>query len=209
MPAPPPDRLRDQIRFLVEIDKVKQITRQTVLIDGSRRENDAEHSWHLAVMAMLLAEYADEPVDVAQVIRMVLIHDLVEIDAGDTFCYDEAGNRDKREREIKAAERIFALLPADQAREVRDLWDEFEARETPEARFAASIDRLQPILHNVRTGGHAWREHGVGPDRVLSRNAIIADSSSILWDYTRGLIDQAIDAGGFPDPPAADTADPE
>ena len=148
------NRLQRQIQFIIEIDKLKKIMRQTYLTDQSRKENDAEHSWHLAVMAILLAEYAkDDQIDLFHVLKMLLIHDLVEIDAGDTFCYDEDGNAHKLEKEIQAAERIFNLLPEDQARDFRKLWDEFEARQSPESRFAAALDRLQPLLHNSRTKG--------------------------------------------------------
>src|SRR5262249_50705513 len=151
--SPMSDRLARQIAFIIEIDKAKQVLRQTLLMDGSRLENDAEHSWHLAVMALLLAEYAGEAVDLLRVLKMVLIHDLVEIDAGDTFVYDVEALATRREREERAADRIFGLLPADVEEEFRALWEEFEAQATPEARFAAALDRLQPLLHNYHTGG--------------------------------------------------------
>ena len=163
-----PERLKKQIDFIVEIDKLKHILRRTVLIDKSRRENDAEHSWHLAVMAILLKEYAAEDVDLEKVMKMVLVHDLVEIDAGDTFCYDAKANLDKRDRELCAADRLFAILPEDQAKELRRLWEEFEECTTPEARFAASLDRLQPFIHNVHTDGHTWK-NGVTSDQVHAR----------------------------------------
>jgi putative hydrolase of HD superfamily len=185
-------RLEAQIRSVIEIDKVKHVLRQTDLMDGSRRENDAEHSWHLGVMAMLLVEHAAADVDLARVMRMVLIHDLVEIDAGDTFCYDEEGAKDKAEREQAAADRIFGMLPGDQAAEFRALWDEFEARETADAKFAASLDRLQPLLHNYHTQGAAWRRHGIVRSQVIARNRHIAEGAPALWDYARRLIDDAV-----------------
>lgn len=191
-----PERLEQQLAFVREIDKVKTILRQTITLAERRQENDAEHSWHVAVMAMLLAEHAAEPgLDVGRVVRMLLVHDLVEIDAGDTFAYDEAANRDKPQREEAAAERIFNLLPSDQAGEVRALWDEFEARATPEAKYAAALDRLQPLMHNYFTQGHAWRQHGVTRDQVVERNRHIADGAPALWDYAAKLIDDAVAKG--------------
>ncbi|MCD6364934.1 MAG: HD domain-containing protein [Planctomycetes bacterium] len=189
-------RLDKQMQFILEIDKLKGVFRQTYLLDGSRKENDAEHSWHLAMMAILLCEYAaGTNIDVTRVIKMVLIHDLVEIDAGDTFCYDEQGNKTKERREQAAAERIFRILPADQAAEIRSLWDEFEARETSEARFAAALDRLGPLLHNYNTQGKAWREHGVTVDQVLARNEHIAEGSQTLWRYAKAMITDAVTKG--------------
>ena len=190
------ERLQKQIQFIIEIDKLKKITRQTSLMDKSRKENDAEHSWHLSVMAMLLAEYAkDDKIDVFHVLQMLLIHDLVEIDAGDTFCYDEAGNANKLDREIKAADRIFNLLPTDQAHYFRELWDEFETRESPESRFAAALDRLQPLLHNSRTQGGTWREHQIKRHQVIQRNSPISDGAPALWEYAANLIDEAFEKG--------------
>jgi len=189
-------RLSQQVAFLREIDKLKGVYRQTYLMDGSRKENDAEHSWHLAAMAVVLSEHAAEPgTDVGRVVRMVLVHDLVEIDAGDTFAYDEAGERDKAAREQAAADRIFAILPAGQGAELRDLWDEFEARQTPEAKFAAALDRLQPLLHNYYTQGAAWREHGVTADKVIARNRHIAEGAPGLWRFAEGLIRDAVEKG--------------
>ncbi len=189
-------RLARQMAFVAEIDKLKHILRQTWLLDGSRRENDAEHSWHIATMALVLAEHAEQPVDLGKVIRMMLVHDLVEIDAGDTFIYDEAGHADKEAREQAAAERLFGMLPADQAAEMRAWWDEFEARETPEARFAAAIDRLQPLMHNYLTEGKAWRAHGVTADKVVAMNRDrIAAVSPALWRVARGMIDEAVAKG--------------
>jgi putative hydrolase of HD superfamily len=189
-------RLQKQIQFILEIDKLKKIVRQTPLTDQSRKETDAEHSWHIAVMAILLSEYAKEDqIDVFRVLQMLLVHDLVEIDAGDTFCYDEAGNAKKLDKEIKAADRIFNLLPTDQARYFRELWDEFEARKSPEARFGAALDRLQPLLHNSRTQGGTWREHHISRSQVVQRNSPINDSAPTLWEYAVKLIDEAFEKG--------------
>lgn len=193
-------RLRKQIQFILEIDKLKKIVRQTLLTDQSRKENDAEHSWHIALMAVLLLEHAeDKRINVSRVVTMLLVHDLVEIDAGDTFCYDEAGNADKLEREIEAADRIFNLLPEDQAVYFRALWDEFEARQTAESRFAAAMDRLQPLLHNYHTKGGTWKEHKIHKDQVVKRNHPIAFGSATLWDYAADLIDDAVIKGYLKD----------
>jgi len=189
------DRLKKQISFIVEIDKLKSIYRQNYLADGSRKENDAEHSWHMAVMAFLLAEYADEQVDLLKVIKMLLVHDLVEIDAGETYCYDEKAGLDKREREEKCAERIFKMLPEDQCREMYELWEEFEQMETPEAKYAAALDRLQPVLLNYYSEGKSWKEHGIRIDQVLGRNGRIKDSSSRLWEFVENLINDAAEKG--------------
>jgi putative hydrolase of HD superfamily len=190
------DRLTQQLEFIAEIDRLKHILRQTWLLDGSRRENDAEHSWHIAVMALMLAEHSEAPVDVARVVKMLLIHDVVEIDAGDTFIYDEAGHADKDEREQRAAERIFGLLPPDQAADLRAAWDEFEARQTPEARYAAAVDRLQPLMHNYRTQGKAWRAHGVTADKVVAMNQPrIAAVSPALWREAERMIAESVDKG--------------
>lgn len=184
------DRLKQQIEFIVEIDKLKQITRQTYLADGSRKENDTEHSWHLAMMAMLLSQYANEPVDVLKVIKIVLIHDIIEIDAGDTYAYDEAGNVTKKERESKAADRIYSLLPKDQGEELRGLWEEFEACKTPEAKFARALDNVQPLLLNHHSGGRSWREHGVERVQVEKRNEKTPEGSLALWNLVKEIIDE-------------------
>ena len=189
------DRLTRQIAFLLEIDKLKSILRRSYLLNGTRRENSAEHSWHLSVMAMLLAEHANAPVDTLRVLKMLLVHDIVEIDADDTYCYDEVGARDKAAREQSAADRIFGLLPADQEQELRGLWDEFEERATPEAKFAASLDRLMPLLHNYHTQGRSWQENGIVSRQVLERNAHIADGSEDLWRYVHALIEDAAAKG--------------
>lgn len=192
---PNAQRLNQQLQFIVEIDQLKGILRQTLLIDQSRRENSAEHSWHIALMATLLVEYAPEPVDVLRVIKMLLIHDLVEIDAGDTFCYDEQGHSDKAEREAEAADRLFGLLPTDQGQELRDLWDEFEQRHTPEARFAAALDRIQPFLHNQQTQGGTWRQHGISRSQVMQRMAPVKEGMPALWTWLEGAIAQCVEAG--------------
>ena len=190
------ERLKKQIEFIVEVDKLKHIYRQTLLIDGSRNENDAEHSWHLALMAMVLAEHTnDKNIDISKVIKMVVIHDLVEIDAGDTFCYDTKGNLDKAEREQAAADRIFNILPSDQAKEIKMLWEEFEERKTSEAKFAATLDRLQPFLHNYNTEGGTWRIHGITRDKVISRCEPMVDGSPIIWEYVKEVIEDAIKKG--------------
>jgi len=191
-----PERLEKQIRFILEIDKLKSILRRTYLINERRNENTAEHSWHIAVMAMLLAEYSNEPIDIKRVLMMALVHDIVEIDAGDTFVYDVQGALDKGDRERAAAERLFGLLPDDQALDLRGLWDEFEARETPEDRFAATLDRLIPQLHNYHTQGGSWREHDITHDRVVAKNAPMEEGSTQLWEWTRRLLDDAV-AKGF------------
>jgi putative hydrolase of HD superfamily len=189
-------RLEQQIRFIVEADKLKEVFRQTLVTQSRRAENDAEHSWHLCLLVIVLAEHAQVPgLDLARVLKMVILHDLVEIDAGDTYAYDQAAMAHQHEREAVAAERIFGLLPPDQGREFRALWDEFEARRTPEAKFAAAVDRFQPMLLGVETGGESWRRHGITQDRVLARNAHIAEGCPALWDYAVEMIQKAVDAG--------------
>jgi len=190
------ERLKQQIDFLMEIDKLKQVFRRTKLTDNSRYENTAEHSWHLAMFAMMLCEHANEAdLNVMRVVRMVLIHDIVEIDAGDTFIYDMVGQEDKAEREQAAAYRIFGLLPEDQQEEFHQLWEEFEERETSEALFAASLDRLHPLLHNYYTEGAAWKEHGITSQQVLERNEHIAEGSEILWEFAQELIRSSVAKG--------------
>lgn len=179
------ERLEKQMAFIKELDKMKQIGRQTYLSDASRKENDAEHSWHLAIMSLLLSEYANEEVDVLRVISMVLIHDVVEIDAGDTYAYDAVGNATKRDRELKAADHLFGMLPDDQRDKFRGLWDEFEAQETMESKFAHVLDNIQPMMLNAASGGKAWEEHGVHLSQILARNKHTADGSKTLWQYGR------------------------
>ena len=188
-------RLESQVRFLLEIDALKHVERRSWLLGESRRENSAEHSWHVALLAVLLAEHADEPVVVDRVVRMLLIHDLVEIDAGDTFRYDEAGAADQAEREARAADRLFGMLPEDQGAEWRALWEEFEAKRSPEARYAAALDRLLPLLQGHATRGRTWREHGVTSDRVRARNRPIEGGSKRLWELARARIDEAVERG--------------
>lgn len=189
------ERLKKQMEFIVEMDKVKNIFRQTYLADANRKENDAEHSWHLALMAVLLKEYSNEEVDLAKVVPMVLLHDLVEIDAGDTYAYDEAGAETKRERETKAADRIFGLLPRDQCIWFRELWEEFEAYETPEAKFAHVLDNCQPLLLNDASDGRSWAEHGVKKSQIYKRNKYTSEGSVEIWEYMKELIDKHIRLG--------------
>lgn len=189
------DKLSKQIGFLVEVDKLKTVFRRTYVLGTDRHENDAEHSWHLALMALVLCEYAGNEVDVLHVLKMVLLHDIVEIYAGDTFCYDTKGNEGKAEREKHAAEKIYSRLPVAQKSEFIGIWEEFERGETAESRFAQSLDRLMPLLHNYHSGGRAWREHGITREQVLQRNAHIADGSRLLWEFARKLIDDSVDKG--------------
>lgn len=188
-------RLDRQISFILEIDKLKSVLRRSYLLNESRRENSAEHSWHLSVMALVLAEHAGVGIDPLLVLKMLLVHDLVEIDSGDTYIYDAAGNDTKAAREQEAATRIFGLLPPDEQRELTQLWQEFEARETPEARFAAALDRLMPLLHNYHTEGRSWKEHGITKEQVLRLNRHIADGSETLWEYAEALINDAAAKG--------------
>jgi putative hydrolase of HD superfamily len=189
------DRLEAQVGFLLEVDALKRVERRTRITGGSRPENTAEHSWHLALFALVLAEHSDEPVDLGRVLAMCVVHDLVEVDAGDTFAYDTAGEAAKAERERAAADRIFGLLPPEQGDRLRALWEEYERGDTPDARFAMAVDRLQPMLLNHADGARTWREHGITADRVLARNAAIAASSSSLWELARSRVADAVDGG--------------
>jgi len=189
------DRLSQQLSFLLEIDKLKSIARQTLISDGSRREGDAEHCWHVSLFALVLAEYGPAGLDVSRTIRMLLVHDLVEIDAGDTYCYDAAAVATQTEREAAAAGRIFALLPEDQSAELRELWEEFEARQTPEARFAAALDRVQPVLLNYHTQGRAWQEHGISRAQVIARCGHIELGSPRLWEWVSAMIEDSVRKG--------------
>lgn len=191
------ERLKKQMDFLLEVDKLKFINRQTYLSDGTRRENDAEHSWHLALMAVLLSEHADEEVDLLKVITMVLIHDLVEIDAGDTYAYDEAGKQTQRIREEKAADRIFAMLPKDQGEKFRALWEEFDAYETPEAKFAHVCDNVQPLMLNHATGGKSWRKRGIRRSQVEKRNSRVGESSRTMKAYVEDILDKNVEKGNL------------
>lgn len=189
------ERLEKQIRFIVEIDKVKNIFRQTYLADAGRKENDAEHSWHIALMAYLLQEYAEKPVDVSKVMLMVLIHDLVEIDAGDTYAYDDAGTETKRAREEAAADRIFGLLPEDQGKYFRELWEEFEAYESPEGKYAHLLDNFQPLLLNDASGGLSWQEHQVRKSQIYKRNEKIEETSETIWNCMKEIVQKHIECG--------------
>ena len=190
------DRLERQIAFVIEIDKLKEVLRRTILMDGSRQENAAEHSWHLAVMALLLSEYAVEnDFDLFRVIKMLLIHDIVEIDAGDTYCYDDVEVAKQAAREKMASERIFSILPPDQSEEFRRLWEEFEARKTSEAQFANALDCFQPILHNYSTNGKIWKKHHIKRDQVLARNDHVQDSAPVIWKRIVRFIDDAAEKG--------------
>jgi len=191
-------RIDEQLAFLVEMDKAKNVFRQSYLTDDSRKENDAEHMWHLGMCVMVLVEHAGESVDVATVLQMVLLHDVVEIDAGDTYIYDEVGQATKAAREDAAADRLFGILPPDQCAVLRALWEEFEARVTPEARFAAAVDRLQPLLLNFATEGRAWKEHGMTEGRVRAVNAKIVEGSPELWAAADRLLTEAVERGYLP-----------
>jgi len=189
------EQFMQQIQFIVEIDKLKTIFRRTKLIHDERYENDAEHTWHLAMMAIIMQPYANEQVDLLKVIKMLLVHDIVEIDAGDTFAYDVAGYADKEEREINAANRIFGILPDKQAEELKQLWFEFEKRETAEAKFANSIDRLQPMIHNYNNKGDTWQRFNITSDMVEAKNAYIKEGSHMLWEYAKHIIEDAVEKG--------------
>ena len=190
------DRLRRQIDFILEIDRAKHVLRRSRVTGGERYENDGEHMWHVALAAMLLAEHADAQLDVGRVVRMLLVHDIVEIDAGDAFLYDLEGRAAKQSAEAAAADRIFAILPDDQRDEVRALWDEFEAKVTREARFATAVDRLLPMLLNHATQGSTWREFGITQEQVRSLNgAAISAGSPALWEFARAVIDESVEMG--------------
>ncbi len=189
------ERLKKQLDFMLELDKMKNLYRQTYVLHEDRKENDAEHSWHIAILAFLLAEYANEPIDVTHVMKMVLLHDVIEIDAGDTYCYDTEGYKSKAEREEKAARRIFELLPDDQRDEFYALWREFEDSETADARFAAVLDRIQPLMLNYTKGGISWQEHGIAMEQVLNRNKEYFSSSDKLADVIKSVINDAHEKG--------------
>lgn len=176
-------RLEKQLSFIREIDKEKFIGRQTYLSDGERKENDAEHAWHMALMTVLLSEYSNEKIDVLKTVTMLLLHDIVEIDAGDTYAYDAEGKKTQKAREEKAAKRIFGMLPEDQMSKLRGLWEEFEEGRTPEAKFARTMDNLQPMMLNDLTGGKAWTEHQVLLSQILDRNQRTGEGSRVLWEY--------------------------
>ncbi len=189
-------RLMKQIQFITEIDRLKRIFRQNVVIGTNRNENDAEHSWHMATMAVLLSEYsADQELDMLKVLKLILVHDLVEIDAGDTFCYDEKGNEDKAEREERAAQKLFYMLPMDQAEEIYGLWKEFEELSSSEAKFAACMDRLQPLLLNYNTNGHTWKKPGVTSEKVIKRNRLLEEHAPELWELAKEIIEASVEKG--------------
>ena len=188
-------KLQKQIEFAVEIDKMKLILRRNLVADGSKREDDAAHSWHLAVMAMLLEEYSAEKIDVNRVIKIALVHDLVEVYAGDTFAYDSKGYEDKEQREKDAAAKLFGMLDAEQGAEIRALWDEFEAAETPEAKYANAIDRIQPLLLNYLTNGHTWKLGGVTSAQVYKRMDILRTATPELWNIVEGVIKDSVEKG--------------
>ena len=193
-----PSRLSRQLAFLCEIDKVKSVYRHTLIMDGSRRENDAEHAWHLAIMALIFSALSNgRRLKLLNVLKMLLIHDVVEIDCGDTFLYDDKKRKLCKKHEHKAARRIFSLLPRDQAREFKRLWNEFETRKTPEARFAAAIDRFQPVLHNYKTHGKVWRRAVVRPEQVLTINKHIDEGAPLLWEYVQKMVKDGIKRGYF------------
>ena len=190
-----PDQLLQQINFIKEIDKIKYIQRKTKLFHSDRPENDAEHSWHLAMMTIVLAEHSDVPVDVLKVLKMVLIHDIVEIDAGDTFIYDTQKSHSNTENELIAAKRIFGLLPDEQAEELIEIWQEFEAGETPEARFAKAMDRIEPLLQNTSNNGGTWREFDVDYSKVFEKKKVIAQGSATLWKFAENLLNESVEKG--------------
>lgn len=189
------DKLLKQIEFIKEIDKLKYIFRKTKLLNSDRTENDAEHSWHLAMMALILMQYANEPIDTAKVVKMLLIHDIVEIDSGDVFLYDAKENHDNFEKEFDAARRIFGILPHEQAKEFIELWIEFESMKTPESKFARALDRLEPLLQNTSNNGGTWREFGVKYDAVIEKKQVIKEGSEKLWEFAKALIDENVRKG--------------
>ena len=189
------ERLKKQLEFLVEIDKMKNVLRRTLIVDGSRRENDAEHSWHLAMLAMVLEEYSEREINISRVVRMCLVHDLVEVYAGDTFAYDEKGYEDKFARETAAADKLFSMLPTEQGEEFRALWREFDEAQTADAMYAAAMDRLQPMMNNFLTDGHTWKEGKVTSDKVLDRMQPIKKATPELWQVVEYIVSTSIERG--------------
>ena len=189
------EKIQKQIKFAITIDEMKNIFRRNLLADGSRRENDAEHSWHLAMLAMLLEEYSAENVNIERVLKIALVHDLIEVYAGDTFAYDAKGNEDKHEREVQAADKLFGILDSVQGAEIRALWDEFEAMETAESRYANAIDRIQPLILNYLTDGHTWKMGDVTSEKIYKRMDIIRTATPELWHIVEGIINTSIKAG--------------
>jgi len=189
------ERFRKQLEFLAEIDALKGVVRRSYALQGERFENSAEHSWHMAMMGLILSEYVPEKIDLAKVVKMCLVHDIVEVDVGDTFCYDTAANVGREDREREAAERIFGMLPSDQSGELRALWDEFEERRTPEARYANALDRFQAFSQNYNSSLRSWKESGVRKSQVVERSRPIRDSSEVLWRHVEGIIEEAVERG--------------
>lgn len=189
------EKLQKQIKFAIVIDEMKNIFRRNLIIDGSRRENDAEHSWNLAMLAMLFEEYSTEKVNIERVLKIALVHDLIEVYAGDTFAYDVKGNEDKLQREIESANKLFGILDPEQGAEIRALWDEFEAKETPESKYANSIDRIQPLINNYLTNGHTWKEGDVRAPQIYKRMDIIRTTTPALWPIVEGIITTSIEIG--------------
>ena len=189
------ERFEKQMQFLIEIDKVKHIFRKTKIFNKSRFENDAEHAWHLALMALVLGEYSNESINISKVIKMVLIHDIVEIDAGDVIVYDTKMREQAQMKEAEAAERIFGILPEDQKQDFIDLWKEFEEKESPEAKFAAAIDRFEPILQNHLTDYETWKTHGISYDQLYDKNQHIQNGSGVIWDVVKQIITDAKETG--------------
>ena len=188
-------RMDRQIDFIIELEGLKSVLRRSYLINGDRLENSAEHSWHICVMAMVLMEHANQPIDLNKTIRMLLIHDIVEIEAGDTYCYDDGNMVEQHQRERIAADNLFGMLPEDQARQLMALWEEFEEAQTPEARFAGAMDRFMPLLQSYFTDGKAWVENEIHKDQVIERNEPISDGSETLWEYSLSLIEEGVNRG--------------
>lgn len=189
------NEINSLLNFTAEIDKMTHIERRTLLVDGSRRENDAEHSWHIATMALLFREFSPEGADIERAVKMCVVHDLVEIYAGDTFAYDQSGNKTKEEREKESAKKLFSKLPEKIGEEINALWVEFDKMQTPTAKYAACMDRVQPILHNILTSGHSWKEHGVKKEQVLSRVEVVKETIPKLWDWISKNLDEAVEEG--------------
>ena len=190
-------RITNQIKFIEQLDSLKTVIRKNLIMDESRRENSAEHSWHIATMSMVLAEYAPTEIDQSKVLKILLLHDVIEIHAGDTFCFDIEGNKNKEERERRAADKLFGLLPTDQRAEFMDLWHEFEEGETAEARFANSLDRFQALLQNINTRGGTWRIHKIDKERVVQRMLPIKEGAPTLWPIVERYLDDAFSQGSF------------
>lgn len=189
------EKLHKQIKFALVIDEMKNVFRRNLIIDGSRRENDAEHSWNLAMLAMLFEEYSTEKVNIERVLKIALVHDLIEVYAGDTFAYDVKGNEDKLQRETESANKLFGILDPVQGAEIRALWDEFEAKETPESKYANAIDRIQPLINNYMTDGHTWKEGDVHAPQIYKRMDIIRTTTPALWPIVEGIITTSIEIG--------------